>query len=97
MQSAFRSSVFDKVIHAIEQTTFIEGPAIWPSTRLADDLALGGFGRLKLAVYLEEVFEIELPDEAVEGFVVVADIVDYFSGRYFRDIELPALALALAA
>jgi acyl carrier protein len=94
MQPAFRNSVFDKVALAIEQTTLIEAPGIWPSTRLADDLALGGFGRLKLAIYLEEVFGVELPDEALERFVVVADIVDYFSSRYFRDVELPMVAEA---
>ena len=94
MQPAFRNSVFDKVVLAIEQTTFIEAPGIWPSTRLADDLALGGFGRLKLAIYLEEVFGVELPDEALERFVVVADIIDYFSSRHFRDLELPMLAEA---
>jgi len=94
MQSAFRNSVFDKVALAIEQATFIEAPGIRPSTRLAEDLALGGFGRLKLAIYLEEVFGVELPDEALERFVVVADIADYFSSRYFRDVELPVVAEA---
>jgi acyl carrier protein len=94
MQSAFRSSVFAKVALAIEQVTFVQVPAIRPSTRLTDDLALGGFGQLKLAICLKEAFEMELPAGALEGFVVVADIVDYFSGRYFRDIELPVLAMA---
>lgn len=88
MQLALRNSVFDKVALAIEQTTFIEAPGISSSTRLADDLALGGFGRLKLAIYLEEVFGVELPDEASERFVLVADIVDYFSS------ELPGQAEA---
>ena len=94
MQPAFRNSVFDKLVLAIGQTTFIEAPGIWPSTRLADDLALGGVGRLKLAIYLEEVFGVELPDEALDRFVVVADIIDYFSSRYFRDVEFPVLAEA---
>ena len=94
VQPAFRNSVFDNVVLAIEQTTFIEIPGIRPSTRLADDLALGGFGRLKLAIYLEEAFGVELPDEALERFVVVADIVDYFGSRHFRDVELPAVTEA---
>jgi len=94
MRSTFRNSVFDKVVLALEQTTFIGIPGIRPSTRLSDDLALGGFGRLKLAIYLEEVFGVELPDEALERFVVVADIADYFSSRYFRDVELPVVAEA---
>jgi acyl carrier protein len=94
MRSTFRNSVFDKVVLALEQTTFIGIPGIRPSTRLSDDLALGGFGRLKLAIYLEEAFAVELQDKALERFVVVADIVDYFSRRHFRDVESSALTEA---
>jgi acyl carrier protein len=94
MQSIVSNAVFDKVVLAIERTTFVQAPGISPFTRLVDDLVLGGFGRLKLAIYLEEVFDVELRDEALERFVTVSDVVDYFSGLCFRDIEPPVLAIA---
>ena len=68
MQSAFNSSVFDKVALAVKQAVYIEVPGLSGATRLVDDLALGRLGRLKLAIRLEEVFNIEFQDDVVERF-----------------------------
>lgn len=51
---------------------------------------------MRLAIYLEEIFAPELPNEVVPQFVTVADIVDYFSRRYFRDFQSPLPAVAIA-
>lgn len=81
MQVALNSSVLDQGIDALRHATKVRTPEITPETHLAVDLALGGFGRIKLAIYLEEAFNIELPDEALERFVTVADIIRYM-GRH---------------
>lgn len=91
MQSAFDSFVFDRVALAIGKTVRIEPSGLSRATRLADDLSLGGFGRLKLAVCLEDLFDIELPNDTVERFQTLGDIVSYFSFRYFRDVEMAPL------
>jgi hypothetical protein len=57
-------------------------------------LALGRFGRLRLGVCLEEVFDVELSNEVVARFVTVSDVVSYFSRRYFRDFSAPVRAAA---
>ncbi len=95
MQVAFNSSVLDRVILAIEQATYIGDRRVALETRLVCDLALGGFGRLKLALYVEEIFDIELSDDVVEQFVTVADIVRYVGGHYFQDAEPLRLAKAV--
>ncbi len=87
MQSAFDSSVFDRVALAIKRTVHAETPGLSRSTRLADDLALSRLGRMRLAMSLEDIFDIELEDDVVERFVELGDIVSYFSDRYFEDIE----------
>jgi acyl carrier protein len=94
MGPAFDTSVFDKVTLAVEQTIYVNPLEITTDTRLVDDLGLGRFGRMRLAVQLEEVFDLELPNDVVGRFVTVADIVGYFSRRYFRDYDtrLPAFA-----
>jgi Phosphopantetheine attachment site len=38
-----------------------------------------GFGRIRLALHLEETFDVELSDEAVKTFDTVGDIVHYMS------------------
>lgn len=94
MQSAFNSSVFIKVTLAIGQIMRVEVSGLTQATRLVDDLAIGRFGRLKLAVCLEELFDIELQNNAVEQFDTIGDIVTYLSYRYFRDIDPSALTIA---
>ena len=75
------ADVFDRVAYALEQTVSLERTALTPASRLADDLRLGRFGRIRLALYLEETFDVELPDEDVSGFDTVGDIVRYI-GRW---------------
>ena len=79
MRSCFSDAIFDKVAFAAVQTIHIEGQGLTPATRLAGDLELGRFGRMKLAIYLEESSDVELPDEAIDRFGTVGDIARYMS------------------
>ena len=92
MQTSLDHFVFDKVISAIERTARIGQKKVTLETKLAPDLALSGFGKLKLAISLEEIFDVELSNERVEQFATVADIVKYIGGHYFRDVEPLQLA-----
>ena len=94
MELALNSSVLDMVVLAVEQTTYNEEFGITSATRLADDLHLGRFGRAKLALSLEEVFEIELPDQALKRFSTIGDIVEYLNRYYLPDVESPQHAAA---
>ena len=94
MTSAFDGFVLNKVTLAIAQITSIDPATILSSARLTEDLALGRFGRLRLAVCLEEAFDAELSNEVVAQFVTVSDVVGYFSRRYFRDFPSPVMAAA---
>jgi acyl carrier protein len=88
MQSGHGDTVFEKVVSAVEQTVNVQGSLLSPASRLADDLRLGRLGRLRLALYLEETFDVELPDEAIEQFDTVGDIVRYMNRWSF---EAPSL------
>jgi acyl carrier protein len=79
MQTSPGNAVFEKVVLAVEQTVYVEGTSLSPASRLADDLRLGRFGRIRLALYLEETFDVELPDEALNRFDTVGDIVRYMT------------------
>ena len=93
MQSAFNASVFDKVVLAVGRAVHAEASGLARSTRLADDLALSRLGRMRLALALEAMFQVELADEVVERFVDLGDIAGYFSDRYFGDVEPSTLAI----
>jgi acyl carrier protein len=77
--SSSGNAVFDKVILAVGQTVQVEGISLTSASRLVDDLRIGRLGRMRLAICLEEAFDIELPDDAVKRFDTVDDIVRYLS------------------
>jgi acyl carrier protein len=92
MQAALNDFVFDRVVLAIERATHTGDRKVALETRLVCDLALGRFDRLKLAVCLEEIFDVELSDEVLKRFATVADIVGYVGRHYFQDVESLGLA-----
>ncbi len=87
MQVALNGSILDRIIFAIKQTTHTGDQKVTSETRLTCDLALGSFDRLKLAMYLEETFDVELSDDVLKQAVTVADIIKYISGHYFQDVD----------
>jgi acyl carrier protein len=86
------NAVFEKVVLAVEQTIHIEGVSLTSASRLVDDLRIGRLGRIRLALYLEETFDVELPDEAVERFDTVDDIVRYLSRWWVENPEFSGRA-----
>ena len=86
MQIPLDHFVLDKVISAIERTIRIGQRKVTLDTKLTSDLALSGFGKLKLAISLEEIFDVELSNERVKQFATVSDIVKYIGVHCFRDV-----------
>ena len=94
MQSAFNSSVFQKVALAVEQAVCAKASTLSPSTRLVGDLAIDRFGRLRLGFGLAKAFNIQIESDALDRCDTLGDVVDYLSCRYFRDVEPSTLELA---
>jgi acyl carrier protein len=90
MQISSGDAIFNKVVSAVEQTVYTEGRSLSPATRLVDDLSLGRFGRIRLAMYLEETFDLEISDHAIECFDTVGDIALYMSRWSLESADLPA-------
>jgi acyl carrier protein len=72
---------FDKVVLAIKETVYLDGRIVSSDTRLNHDLQLRPFDRIRLAMYLEETFDVEIPDDDVRRFDTVGDIANYI-GRW---------------
>ncbi len=81
MTTRFVDSVFNDVVRAVRQCTNVGDLRLSPSTRLVEDLAFNGFARLRLVMCLEELFKVELPDEAIKSFVTLDEIARYLDRR----------------
>jgi acyl carrier protein len=69
--------VFDKVKDIIVEQLDVDGDKVTSGASLIDDLGADSLDVVDLVMSLEEEFDIEIPDEAVEGIKTVGDIVKY--------------------
>ena len=52
-----------------------------PEARILDDLGADSLDVVELVMALEDAFDIEVPDEDVEGLLTVGDVAAYVSQR----------------
>ena len=69
--------VFDKVKEIIVDQLDVEADKVTTGASIQDDLGADSLDVVDLVMSLEEEFDIEIPDEAVEGIKTVGDIVKY--------------------
>ena len=69
--------VFDKVKELIVDQLDVDEDKVTPGANIQDDLGADSLDVVDLVMSLEEEFDIEIPDEAVENIKTVGDIVKY--------------------
>ncbi|MBP9988601.1 MAG: acyl carrier protein [Ruminococcus sp.] len=70
-------SVFEKLQEIIAEQLEIDADDIALTSELADDLGADSLDVVDLVMSIEDEFEIEVPDEALEEVRTVEDIVKY--------------------
>ena len=69
--------VFDKVKELIIDQLDVDEDSVTAGASIQDDLGADSLDVVDLVMSLEEEFDIEIPDEAVENIKTVGDIVKY--------------------
>ncbi len=69
--------VLEKVISILSDQFDVDETTITPDTLIADDLGADSLDVVALVMSIEDEFEIEVPDEAIEGIKTVNDIVKF--------------------
>ena len=70
-----------KVREIIAQQLGLGDEDIQPESTFVDDLGADSLDVVELIMALEEEFEIDIPDEDVEKFEKVQDLVNYLQSR----------------
>ena len=68
---------FEQVREIICQQLELEESDVTMDTNIKDDLGADSLDLVDLAISLEDEFEVEVPDNALEKFETVGDIVRY--------------------
>ncbi|WP_028504921.1 acyl carrier protein [Ruminococcus sp. FC2018] len=73
--------VFDKVKSIIVDQLDADEAEVTMDATIQDDLGADSLDVVDLVMSIEESFDIEIPDEEVEGIKTVGDIVKYIESK----------------
>ena len=73
--------IFEKVAAILAEQLDADVEEITPATDIVDDLGADSLDIVDLVMSLEDEFDIEIPDEALEGVRTVEDMVKYLEER----------------
>ncbi len=69
--------IFDKVRDILAEQLDIDEDLITPDASIVDDLGADSLDIVDLVMSLEDEFDTEIPDEAIENIKTVGDIVHF--------------------
>ena len=73
--------VFDKIKSIIVEQLDADENDVTMDANIQDDLGADSLDVVDLVMSIEESFDIEIPDEEVEGIKTVGDIVKYIESK----------------
>lgn len=73
--------VFEKIKTILADQLDADPDSITMETDISSDLGADSLDVVELIMSIEDEFEIEVPDEQIEGIRTVGDIVNYIQSR----------------
>lgn len=73
--------IFDKLKEIVAEQLDVEAEKVTMDSTITEDLGADSLDTVDLVMAIEEVFDIQIPDEAVEKIKTVGDIVNYIESN----------------
>ena len=73
--------VQERVLKVVKEVLALETDTIDLDASIMDDLAVNSLDQVTLFLALEDEFDDTIPDEELEQFKTIKNIVDYIKGR----------------
>lgn len=73
--------VFEKFVEIIADQLDVDKDTITPETKIAEDLNADSLDVVEMLMAIEDEFNIEIPDEEIENFKTVNDVVEYIQNH----------------
>ena len=87
------SDVSDKIIQALADYLKRDAASIQTTHHLRDDLGLDSMAVIEMLYRIEEVFNLQIPDQDLVGLTTVGQVIAYVQGRVAPP-KAPAMAAA---
>lgn len=72
--------IYAKIVAVIQERNTIKND-ITPELNLKDDLGVDSVDLMEFMIDLEDAFDIEIPDENIDEFKTLSDVVSYIHGK----------------
>lgn len=82
------ASVADRIQTALADYLKRDPKTITPAHSLRDDLGLDSMATIELLFRIEEVFDLQIPDQDLQKLTTVGDVISYVEGR-LREASAP--------
>ena len=73
--------VFEKFVEILADQLDVDKDTITPETKIAEDLNADSLDVVEMLMAVEDEFNIEIPDEEIENFKTVNDVVEYIQNH----------------
>ena len=73
--------ILEKVCSIVSEQLSVEAEEVKSDSNFQNDLGADSLDTVELVMALEEVFDIEIPDEAAEGIATVGDAVKFIEEK----------------
>ena len=73
--------VFEKFVEILADQLDVDKDTITPETKIAEDLNADSLDVVEMLMAIEDEFNIKIPDEEIENFKTVNDVVEYIQNH----------------
>ena len=70
-------SVKERVIELILEHLDVDAAAVVPEAKFIDDLGVSSMDLWELVLVMEDVFDLEVPDEDLEKIITIQNAIDF--------------------
>ena len=73
--------IFEKIATLLADQLDVDPDDLTPETRIIEDLGADSLDVVELLMAAEDEFEVEIPDESIEGMKTIGDVVNYIQNN----------------
>lgn len=73
--------VFEKIKQILADQLDADIDEMTMETRIADDLGADSLDVVEMLMAIEDDFDVEIPDEDIEGLKTIGDVVEYINNK----------------
>ena len=73
--------VFEKIKKILAEQLDADVDEMTLETRIGDDLGADSLDVVEMLMAIEDEFEVEIPDEDIEGLKTIGDVVEYINNN----------------